>query len=108
MSDPTDNDTAAMSGVDSSDLFDPSKLAERYDNIVAIDRGFPSKWSYRVEHPSTRNEIGDIHFCEDGQGSYCRDNFPAPRMFWRSNIPIRTWADFENDMERMRLLLSNK
>ena len=107
MNDPKCNDTAAMSGVDSSDLFDPSKLAERYVNVVSIDRGWPWKWSYRVEEAGTGNELGDINFNDDGECAYCLDNYPAPRRFWRSNLPMRNWGDFESDMKRMGFILSN-
>ncbi len=34
---------------------------------------------------------------------YLLDNFPCQRKSWRSDIPPRTFLEFESDMERMEI-----
>ena len=39
---------------------------------------------------------------ERGYGYY-HDNFPAPKKYFSSDIPIKTFEDFERDLERMNI-----
>lgn len=90
--------------VDSTAMFDPSKLADRYTNLVPIERYIGHDYTYMVASKSG-SELGTVALGREA--NYCVDNYPAPRKFFGNRLPIRTFADFESDMERVGLPLSN-
>ena len=88
--------------------FDPASLHLRYSNLRIPNATDPfCKYRYIVRD-KIGHDAGDIGFGNGGMLVFV-DNFPSQKKYYRQEIPIRTWAEFESDIARagLPLILAN-
>ena len=80
------------------------ELCERYGNIRKQKQPeMGTQVTYWVRN-KIGNDAGSVSFGKTGMFVYL-DNFPGQKKFFRSEIPIKTLEELENDLKRCGLEL---
>ena len=89
---------------DTSKKFHPKELEKKYSNLRKPNNPDSlSDYEYIVSD-KVGNDAGTLKF--ESQGIFIHvDNFPGQKKYFRQEIPIRTFKEFESDVKRAGLTL---
>jgi hypothetical protein len=86
--------------------FSCKALHEVFSNLEVMKPDTGLSYAYSITQPkglSTRaSEVGTVSF-SDNTVYFYKDNFPAPKRYYSSQIPITTYAEFISDLSRVGL-----
>jgi hypothetical protein len=101
MTDKYDTETPTTTRINKSELLE---LCERYENIRKQKRpDVGTEVTYWIKD-KIGNDAGSVSFGKTRMCVYL-DNFPGQKKFYRSEIPIETLEELENDLKRCGLKL---
>lgn len=88
--------------------FSPDKIDTYFSNVELVTEGVPA-WnkSYSTFTISDQygNSAGTISYLGEQEWRIFVDNFPAPKRYFSTNLPIKSIEQFESDIARTGLHL---
>lgn len=88
------------------DKFNHERLPELYKNCRKGSAVFSADCVYIFSSDSC--DYLELYILAEGNYHFIDDNFPAPRRFFNSNIPINNIEEFESDLKRMRIKIPER
>ena len=89
-----------MSRIKATDKFEHVNLPHFYE-YVRVDNTDTFGPSYTFQN--AKGDYFTLYVWKGGEYRFLDDNFPGQRRAFNSKIPIRTFAEFEMDLRRMKI-----